>query len=170
MVMTGCGGGKKTVTGDGGKSTNSEEVKIKSSEEIEIKSGGIEIKYSGDGKKSVNLPNGYPDTKFPVYKDSFIAAVQSDDKSFIIMCFSREKVGEVTAFYKNLLKDAMVYSDTEDEKGFVSMGVKDGYSYIISTNESDEIEGYPTAIVITLTAEVEGMEGLIKMLPGQQAN
>lgn len=170
MVMAGCGGEKTSPAGDIGKEAKSEEVKDKPSKPIEIKSGEIEAKFSDDVKKSVSLPDGYPDSNFPIYKDSFVSAVQSDDKSFVIVCFSKDKVSDVTAFYKNLLKDAMVYSETEDEKGFVSMGVKDGYSYTICTNESDEIDDYPTTFIITLMTETDGMENLIKMLPNQQSN
>ncbi len=152
-AFTGCGGNKNSgVKKEGGVTT--------------YKADKTEIKYSDDTKKSVPLPDNYPAELFPVYKNSFVAAVQSDENGVIVNAFSKDDVGTVAAFYKKVLKDAQVISSHEDSKGFASLGVMGGYTYNLAVVESNEMEGYRTHTVIMLMPAEEGMEETLKQIQG----
>lgn len=157
--LAGCGGekGYKVSTGTSGAADDGAQS---------TPTGSLEVRYSENVKKSVALPAGYPKDRFPVYKDSFIAAVQAHEGGFIVTCFSKDHRDKAAAFYKQLLQNAQVISVTDNDKEYVSSGVKDGYVYTVAIGESTELKGYPTSLTITLVPAEEGMEEALKEMPG----
>jgi hypothetical protein len=159
FVPAGCGGEKsyRVNTGAGGAASNGAQSKPAET---------MEVRYSEDAKKSVALPAGYPGDRFPVYEGSFIAAVQAYEGGFIVTCFSKDHHDKVAAFYKQLLQNAQVIAVTDNDKEYVSTGVKDGYTYTVAIGESTELKGYPTSLGIALVPAEEGMEEALKKMPG----
>jgi hypothetical protein len=159
VCLGGCGGGKSQPVESAPARPQS------GSAEQAPQTGSLSIKYSDNTRKSVPLPARYPKDRFPVYADSFIAAVQDDGTSFVMTCFSRDARDKVTAYYKEVLKGAQVISVTDDDKGYVSFGVKDGYTYTVAIGASSEFEGYPTTIAISLLPAEKGMAETLKQMP-----
>ena len=142
LVMAGCGGDTKTInTGDGGG-----------------------IKYSENVKKSVDIPAAYPIKEFPIYKEkeSFISAIQQNDKSFIVSCFAKDKMDDVVKYYEEALKDGQVINTTKDKNGLVTLGIKSTYTYTVIVAESKDFEGYPTSITINILPADPAMAEALK--------
>ena len=142
LFMAGCGGDTKTInTGDGGG-----------------------IKYSENVKKSVAIPAAYPLKEFPIYKEkeTFISAIQENDKSFIVSCFTKDKLDDVVKYYEEALKDGQVINTTKDKNGLVTMGIKGTYTYTFIVAESKDFEGYPTSITINLLPADPAMAEALK--------
>lgn len=144
FLPTGCGG-KKSVEKD-----------------------GVNLSYSTSAKKSVSLPDIYPKDKFPIYKDSFVSAVQVDGKNLVVACFSKDKVEKVTEFYQDLVKNAQVITNSQTEDAYMSMGVKDGFTYsiMVEKNEGSELKDYITLFAITLMPAEPGMAESLSQFPG----
>ena len=160
VCLGGCGGEKSY------KVESTPESSKSGSGEQTLKTDSYTVRYSENTKKSVSLPEGYPKNQFPIYKDSFIATVQDDGTGFIVTCFSKDTVDKVTAYYKEVLQNARMISVTDDDKGYVSFGVKDGYTYTVTIVASSEIEGHSTSYIITLLPAEEGMAESLKEMPG----
>ena len=158
MILSACpGGGTANKEEPPGSANTSETIvqapdKIdkKSDEQLENSDSKLQINV-GDGKNvSAELPDTYPSDVFPLYKDSFIGSAIELSGSFTITAFSKADYAEVSAFYKELLKDATVTTETDWDNAFTSWGMIGKYTYNFATGVSDEIEGYKTSIAILL--------------------
>ena len=165
FLLAGCGGEKSYEARGKVEDSKSADQGKSSNEGVNFKSDGVEVKYSENPKKSVTLPENYPAGQFPVYKDSFIAAVTKDENSTVVICFSKDGWEKVAAYYKELFSAANVISEYEDAGGFTSWGVKDGYNYNFTVGESDEMEGYRTTFALMLMPAEEEMEEFLKQMP-----
>lgn len=132
------------------------------------KNGDVNLEYSTNLKKSVELPDSYPKNKFPIYQDAVVSAVQQDGKNLTVVCFSKDKPTGVTNFYKDLLKSAQVLTTTQNDNEFMTMGVKDGYTYTVTVGENDgeESKAYPTVFCIILLPAEAGMEESLQKMKG----
>jgi hypothetical protein len=148
-------------------------AKGKSAEPQKQGPGDLNIKYTTDTKQSVKLPEGYPADHFPVYKDAFIMAVQSNENSFVVTCFSKDSLQKVSAFYKDLFKNSQVISLTEKDDEYTILGVKDGYTFTVcaikNTDQDKELKDYPTSLLINLVPAPGGMPESLKGMTGNTA-
>ncbi len=169
-AFAGCSGNKPEQSGHELKTATSQPQKIaesqqpqktaepkqseKTSVSVESKDGSISYKNS-DGSfslstdKSVELPNGYPCDKFPVYEGSFIYSAFELNGSYVISAFSKDEVNKVIEFYGKVLEGAKVNMDTKTSESLTSMGTKSGYAYTLDIGKSSE-EDYLTSIAISL--------------------
>ncbi|CCO06928.1 hypothetical protein [Desulforamulus hydrothermalis] len=135
-----------------------------------VKQGEMTTKYSTEIKKGVELPADYPKDKFPVYKDAYVMSVQTMDKSYILVCFSQNSIQEVAAFYKELLKDSQIISQTDRADEYTVMGVKDGYTYTFcvtkNSQQDKELKDFPTSLSVSLVPAPEGMAESLKEMSG----
>jgi len=95
------------------------------------------------------LPADYPKSVFPVYSGSQVAEVMYSGNSYSVVAYSEAPVSDVIKFYKDVLKNASVMSETEEATHFESFGMKDGYTYTISIGETGEYKGFKTELWLT---------------------
>ncbi len=148
LGLSGCGNSTKTKT-----------IKTdinKADGTTVIEKEDLSIAYTTDAQKSVKLPDGYPKDSFPVYENAYIMAVQSFDKSYVLVCYCLESVDEVASFYRNVFKDSQVISLTEMADEYTIFGEKEGYTFTVcvinNTEEDEELKDYPTSLAISLVA------------------
>ena len=133
-----------TATGTGGSSsgtTSSSFDENTEDETIETESATLDVKAS--------LPDNYPQDVFPIYPGSQISHVMDMGSGFTVIAHSSTVHSDVIAFYKDVLKDAVVTSETEEDTSLTSFGSKSGYTYNMDVALSNEYEGFKTQIMIT---------------------
>lgn len=135
-----------------------------------VKQGDLTTKYSTEVKKGVELPADYPKDKFPVYKGAYVLSVQTMNDSYVLVCFSKDSIQEVSAFYKELFKDSQIISQTAQADEYTIMGVKGGYTYTFcvtkNKDQDKELKDYPTSLAISLVPAPEGMAESLKGMSG----
>jgi len=122
----------------------------KSNEQSSTAVSGFTFDAGNNGGKVASLPDGYPSDIFPLYKDSHLESVVEFDGSYTLIAFSKDDNTKVAAFYKELLKDAKVTSESESDSAFTSFGKIGSYTYNFDTGVSTELEGYATSISIIM--------------------
>ncbi|MDM8533515.1 hypothetical protein QUF55_02320 [Clostridiaceae bacterium HSG29] len=151
--VTGCGNDKKEE--------ESGKVDIETSgNEMTIKDEDNEMVVSTNLKKSVDLPEGYPDDIVPIYNDLFLmAASKNSDESYMVVGLTNDDYSKVAKFYDNALEDAEVIMNFSDENGYNNMGEYKGYTYTILANDeqSDDLD-YKTTVNIILVPGSTKME------------
>jgi len=151
IVLSACG------RNDNGKEAESSLAEIVTGEKsgesasVELPGNGV-LNLSGENE-AAKLPDDYPSSIFPVFKDSFIESVLGGDGGFTIVAYSKDDYKDVTQFYKDILREAEVISETEWEDGFTSFGSLRQYAYNIGVNVSDGKDGYITLISIDVMPE-----------------
>ena len=95
-----------------------------------------------------SLPADYPKDIFPVYSGSKIAQVLKVDTGFTVVAYSDAGPAKVIAYYRDILKDATVTSETVEQTHYESFGTKKGYTYTLAVGDTNEFKGYNTAIWI----------------------
>ncbi len=111
------------------------------------------VSVSVDTDKGVDLPKGYPQDKFPIYKDSYIFMVNELEGGYLLTAFSKDSVKDVMEFYTGVLATAQVIMETKAADSLTSFGTKDGYSYSLDVGPSNELKDYQTSITIVLQPE-----------------
>lgn len=96
-----------------------------------------------------SLPADYPKDIFPVYPGSRVTQVLKVDKGFTVVAYSDAGPSKVIAYYRDLLKDAMVTNETVEDTHYESFGTKGGYTYTLAVGDTNEFKGYNTAIWIS---------------------
>lgn len=143
-AMSGCSDSKAAQTGGEDTQTGTEY----GTEETATQQGDSSVSVAVGG--GVDLPSGYPSDKFPLYGGCYILSVLELNGGYTLTAYSKDAADKVVAFYDSVLKGATVTSETRDDIGLVSFGQKDGYTYNIAIADSQEMEGYSTAIYISL--------------------
>jgi len=158
LIITGCSSGDQSKNTDGGGSDSdtsaveTEELDSldANSEESDNPDGEMEVSVAANGLIGAELPDGYPQDKFPLYEKSYIGTALKQDGSYTVLAFSKDEAAKVTKFYADVLKDAAVIAEGETDGHFTSFGTISGYSYQIDIGGSDEMEGYQTSVTIVL--------------------
>ncbi|WP_028308142.1 hypothetical protein [Desulfitibacter alkalitolerans] len=141
LVFAGCGS----------ENTKQKEQDISSTTTETSKAAGPQdFSVSAAVDKSVELPEGYPTDKFPIYQGSYISWVIELDGGYTLAAFSKDEVKKVIDFYEKVLEGAKDTMDTRTEESLTSFGTKDGYTYNMDVGKSSEMEGYQTIITILL--------------------
>ena len=98
---------------------------------------------------NASLPGDYPKDVFPIYPGSQISEIMSVGNGYSVIAHTDTHYSEVISFYKDVLKNASVISETEEETSLTSFGSKDGYTYTFDAAKSDEYTGFQTQIWIS---------------------
>jgi len=96
------------------------------------------------------LPDDYPNDIFPIYPGSTISQAIVGGGGYSIIAHTNAHHADVIAFYKDVLKDASVMAETEEETSLTSFGSKDGYTYNIDVAKSDDYKGFKSQIWISI--------------------
>ncbi len=126
----------------------------KNTDTVTVKPGETTIKYTTDVRKGVELPAGYPNDIFPVYKDAWVMSAVALDKSYTLVCYSKDSVQDVGAFYEEVLKNSQIIAQTVEADEYTVMGTKGGYTYTVcvtkNMEQDKELKEFPTVLAINL--------------------
>lgn len=154
LIITGCNDGGQNESTDGNSSDPGTSAVESETSDVETDDGTppekMEVSVATNGILGAELPDGYPQDKFPLYEKSYISTALKQDDSFTVIAFSEDEAAKVTEYYAGVLKDAAVIAEGETDGHFTSFGTISGYSYQIDIGESDEMEGYKTSVTIVL--------------------
>jgi hypothetical protein len=163
ILMAACGGNNNK---------NAESTEDSKKDKIELKSDDGSVTIDGDkGKMAIeaedgskvevniggrqSVPDGFPEDIVPIYKNSKIIATSKNfvegKESFLVSLGSDDSVDEIANFYKGKFSKKEIVSDM-NMNGVKMLAVKKGdYNVAIHILASD-VDEYPTAASITLTA------------------
>jgi len=79
-----------------------------------------------------NLPGDYPKDIFPVYPGSKVAQALKVDAGFTVVAYPDAGPSKVIAYYRDVLKNATVTSETVEDTHYESFGTKSGYTYTLA--------------------------------------
>lgn len=96
------------------------------------------------------IPDGYPKDVLPIYAGSNIISAIGSGSSYVIVASSADSTDKVIDYYKNILKDAQVTSETMLDTSFTSFGTLETYTYTLDVGADDQYKGYKTSISITI--------------------
>jgi hypothetical protein len=124
-------------------------------------SAAISASFNGGESKTesrvldmkASLPANYPGDIFPIYPGSQISQVIKSGGGYSIIAHTGADHTEVIAFYRHVMKDATVISESEESTGLTSFGTIECYNYNLNTAKSDEYAGFKTQIWITFYNE-----------------
>jgi len=155
ILVVGCGNDKEENI-----EANTELDVKTNSNEMTMKNSEMETVVTTDMKKSVDLPEGYPENIIPIYDDLFlVAATKKSDGSFSVVGLTKDELKKVVEFYQDVFKDANVMTDNFDGSDYIGMGDLKDFTYtIIATEETSDESGYKTSISIVLMPGSLGME------------
>ncbi len=118
--------------------------------------------------EEVDLPKGYPEDKYPIYKDSRVWFAIVDKSSglekFSVSVICKEEPTKVSDYYHNLIKDSEDFQDLSMADVYMYTGKYEGYQYTIScANENASEENGYTLLTIMLDT-LPSIEGLLESL------
>jgi hypothetical protein len=121
-------------------------------ESISIDAVKVDSKSKGEEKKDLDIPEGYPKDKIPIYnKSKIISAKKNNFDGFNILLECNEKVENCYKFYEDIFKDKQNVLRIKTIEGYTIAGEKDEYTYSIIINENKKFEEKVTQIIITIS-------------------
>ncbi|MBN2260077.1 MAG: hypothetical protein JW702_06015 [Clostridiales bacterium] len=140
LILYGCGGTEKPTA-------DIDEDK----DETTIKTEESEVTVTTNMNESIDIPEGYPEDILPIYKGLFIAtAAKNLDGSFAVIGFSNDSIDDISTYYENIFKDAVVVMTSVDSENYMNMGTLKGNTYTVSAAPYVEDLGYKTSVTIIL--------------------
>lgn len=105
-----------------------------------------------DNEEGVELtiPETFPIDLIPIYPDSHLYSVVEVNQSFTIMFYTKDEVGLVADFYKNVFKDATNKMETNQNDSYTIYGELAGYTFTFDVSEDDDLEGYQTLVLLSV--------------------
>ncbi|MDD2534155.1 MAG: hypothetical protein PHC86_05595 [Eubacteriales bacterium] len=107
----------------------------------------VNINLDGD-EESVDLPDGYPQNDFPIYKNSYVESVVSMNESFTIIAHAKDDPDQVIKFYQDIVKKGTVTVESTANDTYTVLGTLGKNNFQLTVAPEESLDNFKTTYAI----------------------